>query len=264
VAAECRLPGLTEWRRVIEYRIQQIKRMRNIDVYLDSCLTAGDVLGFGFKHIIVATGSRWRRDGIARWHTSPVKGFESKQIFTPDDIMADLDVSGPVVLYDDDHYYMGAVLAEKLQTAGLDVTLVTPAGTVGEWSFNTEEHARTQKRLLDLGVNILTARAVSGFDGDSAEITCVYTGKTTDQPASSMVTVTARSPNDALYQQLISDQDALTASGINRVERIGDCRAPGIIAAAVYAGHRAAREMDAPDPGDVSFRRERVTVREME
>jgi dimethylamine/trimethylamine dehydrogenase len=174
--------------------------------------------------------------------------------------MADIEVSGPVVLYDDDHYYMGAVLAEKLQTAGLDVTLVTPAGTVGEWSFNTEELARTQKRLLDLGVNILTAKAVSGFDGDSAEITCVYTGNSIDQPASSMVTVTARDPNDELYRQLISDQEALADSGINRVERIGDCRAPGIIAAAVYAGHRAAREMDAPDPGDVSFRRERVTV----
>jgi len=260
VAAECRLPGLTEWRRVIEYRIQQIKRMRNIDVYLESRLTAGDVLGFGFKHIILATGSRWRRDGVARWHSSAVKGFESKQVFTPDDILADAKISGPVVLYDDDHYYMGAVLAEKLRAAGLDVTLVTPAGTVGEWSFNTEEQPRTQKRLLDLGVNILPSKAVSGFDGVSAEITCVYTGKFTDQPASSMVTVTARNPSDELYHQLISNPDALADSGINRVERIGDCRAPGIIAAAVYAGHRAAREMDAPDPGDVSFRRERVTV----
>jgi dimethylamine/trimethylamine dehydrogenase len=85
-------------------------------------------------------------------------------------------------------------------------------------------------------------------------------GNLTDQPASSMVTVTARKPSDELYRQLISNPDALADSGINRVERIGDCRAPGIIAAAVYAGHRAAREMDAPDSGDVSFRRERVTV----
>jgi len=260
VAAECRLPGLTEWRRVIEYRIHQIKRLRNIDVYLDSRLTVADVLGFGFNRIIVATGSYWRRDGVARWHTSAVKGFESKQILTPDEIMADAEVSGPVVLYDDDHYYMGAVLAEKMQAAGSEVTLVTPAGTVGEWSFNTVEQERTQKRLLNLGVNILTAKAVSGFDGTSAEITCVYTGKSITQPASSIVTVTARNPYDKLYRQLVSDQDALADSNISRVERIGDCRAPGIIAAAVYAGHRVAREMDTPDSGDVSFRRERVTV----
>ena len=260
VATECRLPGLSEWRRVIEYRIQQIKRMSNVKVYLDSRLTTKHVLSFGFNRIIVATGSRWRRDGLARWHTSPVKDFKSSQTFTPDDILADLKVSGPVVLYDDDHYYMGAVLAEKLKTAGLEVTLVTPAGTVGEWSFHTEEQSLTQKRLLNLGVNISTAKAVSGFDGASAEITCVYTGNTIEQPASSLVTVTARNPHDELYWQLISDQAALAENGINQVDRIGDCRAPGTIAAAVYAGHRVAREMDAPNPSDVSFRRERVIV----
>ena len=42
--------------------------------------------------------------------------------------------------------------------------------------------------------------------------------------------------------------------------RIGDCLAPGTIAAAVFSGHAFAREIDAPDPGDVPFRRERATV----
>jgi dimethylamine/trimethylamine dehydrogenase len=260
VAAECRLPGLSEWRRVIEYRMQQIKRMSNVKVYLDSRLTTKHVLNFGFDRIIVATGSHWRRDGVGRWHTSPVRDLNSDRIFTPDDILADLKVSGPVVLYDDDHYYMGAVLAEKLKSAGLKVTLVTPAGTVAEWSFNTEEQTRTQKRLLDLGINILTAKAVSGFDGARVEITCVYTGSSTEQPASSLVTVTARNPCDDLYWQLISDQAVLAKNGIYQVERIGDCRAPGTIAAAVYAGHRVAREMDATDSGEISLRRERVTV----
>jgi dimethylamine/trimethylamine dehydrogenase len=260
VAVECRLPGLTEWRRVIEYRIQQIKRMRNIDVYLDSRLTAEDVLAFGFNRVVVATGSQWRRDGVSRWHTSPVRGFEGTRIFTPDDIMADVEVTGPVVLYDDDHYYMGAVLAEKLQASGLEVTLVTPAGTVGDWSFNTVEQVRTQRRLLNLGVHILTAKTVSGFDGDKAEITCIYTGKSYDQTASAIVLVTARRPNDELYRQLTAVPETLAASGIKQVEHIGDCRAPGIIAAAVYAGHRAAREMDTTDTGAFSFRRERVVV----
>jgi dimethylamine/trimethylamine dehydrogenase len=260
VTAECRLPGLAEWRRVIDYRIQQIKQMHNVKVYLDSRLTAEDVLSFGFARVILATGSRWRSDGVARWHASPVEGFDSKQVFTPDDVMADVDVSGPVVLFDDDHYYMGAVLAETLQAAGLEVTLVTPAGRVGEWSFNTEEQERTQRRLLNVGVKIMTGKAVTGFDVESATITCVYTGKSFQQPAASLVIVTARKPHDELYWQLTADPDALKKSGIKSIERIGDCRAPGIIAAAVYAGHRVSREMDAPDAGDVSFRRERVTV----
>ena len=260
VAAECRLPGLTEWCRVIEYRIQQIKRMTNVDVYLDSRLTARDIFSYDFDRVILATGALWRRDGVSRWHNAPVESFDRGRVFTPDDIMADVELRGPVVLFDDDHYYMGAVLAEKLQTMGLAVTLVTPAGTVGEWSFNTEEQVRTQRRLLNLGVNILTGKTVNAVDGDAAEIACVYTGKTFQQPAASLVTVTARKPHDALYRQLASDPVALKESGIKSLDRIGDCRAPGIIAAAVYAGHRVAREMDGPHPSDVSFRRERVTV----
>lgn len=260
VAAECQLPGLTEWRRVIEYRVQQIKHMSNVNVYLDSPLTAPDILGYNFDRVILATGARWRRDGISRWHTAPVENLDSERVFTPDDIMADVKLRGPVVLFDDDHYYMGAVLAEKLQAKNLDVTVVTPAGTVAEWSFNTEEQARSQRRLLNLGVKILTGKAVDAFDGDAAEITCVYTGESFQHPAASLVMVTAREPYDDLYWQLASDPDALKQNGIKTIERIGDCRAPGIVAAAVHAGHRAAREMDAPDPGDIPFRRERVTV----
>ena len=35
---------------------------------------------------------------------------------------------------------------------------------------------------------------------------------------------------------------------------------PGIIAAAIFSGHRAAREMDAPSPKGLAFSRERVIV----
>jgi dimethylamine/trimethylamine dehydrogenase len=260
VATESRLPGLAEWRRVIDYRIQQIKGMPSVKVYPDSRLTAKDVISFDFTRIVIATGSRWRRDGVARWHTFPVESFNNGRVSTPDDIMTGVEVEGPVVLFDDDHYYMGAVLAEKLQSAGLAVTFVTPAGMVGQWSKNTEEQERTQRRLLNLGVNVFTGKAVTCFDGDSAEITCVYTKKTFRQPASSVVTVTARIPNDELYQKLKADPEILKDSNIKSVVRIGDCRAPGIIAAAVYAGHRMAREMDSSESKDIPFRRERVTI----
>ena len=260
VAAECQLPGLSEWRRVIEYRIQQIKRMTNIKVYMDSRLTAKDIFSYEFDYILVATGAHWRWDGVSRWYSVPVENLDSERIYTPDDIMAGMELSDPVVLFDDDHYYMGPVLAERLRSLGLKVTVVTPAGTVGAWSFNTEEQARTQSRLLNQDVEILTGKAIDAFDGDTVQITCVYTGKFFQLTAASLVNVTARQPNDELYRQLTSDPDILKESGIKSVQRIGDCRAPGIIAAAIHAGHRAAREVDAPEPGDVPFRRERVTV----
>lgn len=55
--------------------------------------------------------------------------------------MDGLPVTGPVVVFDDDHYYLGAVLAEKLRLDGLEVTLVTPADRVSAWTINTlEQH----------------------------------------------------------------------------------------------------------------------------
>ena len=44
-------------------------------------------------------------------------------------------------LYDDDHYYLGGVLAELLDAKGIEVVLVTPASTVSAWTINTLEQA---------------------------------------------------------------------------------------------------------------------------
>jgi dimethylamine/trimethylamine dehydrogenase len=73
--------------------------------------------------------------------------------------------------------------------------------------------------------------------------------------------VTSRRPNNELYLALTQHQNRLAEVGIASVQAIGDCDAPSTIAAAVYDGHRAARELDAPpaDP-DMPFRRERVTL----
>ena len=50
--------------------------------------------------------------------------------------------------------------------------------------------------------------------------------------------------------------EALADAGIKTVKRIGDCYGPATIAAAVYEGHRYARELGA-EPGDaIPFRRE--------
>jgi dimethylamine/trimethylamine dehydrogenase len=69
--------------------------------------------------------------------------------------------------------------------------------------------------------------------------------------AASVVMVTSREPNDALYHELCERVDIL---------RVGDCSAPGSIATAVFAGHRYAREMDATDVGEVPFLRDRALV----
>ena len=50
------------------------------------------------------------------------------------------------------------------------------------------------------------------------------------------------------------------ANGGLTIQRIGDCAAPGIIASAVYAGHKAARELGQDKQDQVEIKRDRVVV----
>jgi dimethylamine/trimethylamine dehydrogenase len=228
-----------------------------VQVYLDSTLSADEVLEFGFDQVAIATGSTWRRDGVARFQTQPIVLDPAMPIFTPDDLMAGKLPRGNVLLYDDDHYYMGGVLAELLVKNGNKVTFVTPSIRVSDWSYNTLEQAFIQKGLIELSVDIRVTRGLVGIGRDHAEVACTYSGRQSQIACEAVVLVTARLPNDALYLDLKARQAQWQAAGIHGVKVIGDANAPAPIAWATYAGHRYAEELDAPDIGDaVPFRRE--------
>jgi len=256
VTDESRLPGLAEWGRVRDYRQVQIGEMANVETYLDSRMNAEQVLEFGTGHVVLATGSKWRSDGVGRQNYVAVPGSDSKNVFTPDDIIAGASLTGPVVVFDDDHYYMGGLMCEKLRAEGHQVILVTPAADVSHWTHNTMEQTRIQTRLIELGVEIVSLHNLTNIGNGEVKLACVYTERKQSRACGSVVMVTARLPEDRLYHDLSENQDALADAGIKSVTRIGDSLAPGTIAAAVYSGHRYARELDEPVSGDVPFRRE--------
>ncbi len=244
VTRESRLPGLAAWARVRDYRLQQLNDLPNVEVFYDSALAADQVLEFGFEHVAVATGARWRRDGIARFHQAAIPIEDGPAVLTPDDLMDGARPTGPVVVFDDDHYYMGSVLAELLADSGCSVSLVTPAAEAANWTRNTLEQAAIQTCLLERGVRIVPHRAVGRILSGGVETACVYTGRADELACSAVVLVTARRPDEALYLDLKSRRGDWPAAGIKGVTAIGDAFAPGLIAAAVYAGHRYARELD--------------------
>ena len=47
--------------------------------------------------------------GIGRATETPIAGWQSPNVLTPDDVMAGCEIVSPVIVYDDDHYYMGSV-----------------------------------------------------------------------------------------------------------------------------------------------------------
>ncbi len=245
VAQESRLPGLAEWGRVAGHRIQQIETMPNVDVFLDNDLDAEHALSAGADHIVVATGSKWRADGFGRYHAQPCPDLgPAEQLFTPNDIFLGRLPEGRAIVFDDDHYYMGAVLAEALVAQGVEVSFVTPENLVSAWGKMTDEQYLTQQRLLQLGVEIITAHGLDAFDGSKAQLSCVYSKQAHTVEADAVVLVTARKPEDGLYREISGQLESMDPESVPTLRKIGDCDAPAIIAAAVYAGHKYARELE--------------------
>ncbi|VUX55342.1 Oxidoreductase, FAD/FMN-binding family [uncultured Woeseiaceae bacterium] len=245
VSIESTLPGLATWARVRDYRTTLLQTMGNVDIYRGSPLSAQDVIDFGCDHAVIATGAQWTRE-ILSTNGYPISGFDGDTVYTPDDIFAGAEPEGPVVIYDFDHYYMGSCLAELLRQRGNEVTIVTPANAVSAWTFMTNELAEIRARMIELGIGIVLEHNLTGFSDGSVQLASIYRGgnaRTVD--CSSLVVVGIRTGNDSLFQELNSDPDRLADAGISSLRSIGDCRAPGTIAHAVYSGHECARTIDA-------------------
>ncbi|BFI95367.1 MAG: NAD(P)-binding protein [Rhodanobacter sp.] len=256
VSREARLPGLAEWARVRDWRTGQINKLANVDVYLDSALSTQDVLDFGAEHVVLATGSHWRRDGYGRSHGFAIPGFaDNPRVFTLDDLLDGRLPQGRVVVFDDDGCYYGSVAAELLRLRGCEVTHLTPDDLIAPWGQHTLDYRHVRKRMAALGIAAMASHDVIGYADTTLLVEDVWTHQRRELACEAVVTVTARLPDDALFQQLRQREAAWADAGIRTLRCIGDAEAPGLIAHAVYAGHRYARELQEPARGEVAFER---------
>ncbi|MFC6486975.1 NAD-binding protein [Nitratireductor sp. GCM10026969] len=249
VAREARIKGLSAWGRVADYRLYLLRQMPNVELYPGSDLDADAIAEFGADHILLATGAPWRGDGAGRTRLDAIPGFKGVAL-TPDDLMDGARVEGPVVIYDDDHYYMANTLSVDLAAKGHAVRIVTPLPTLAAWMAQTLEQPRMLGELKAAGVEMYPNTTAIAWKGNGLS---VFRSDTGDElppiEGHTLISVTTRMPDPALSQ-------SLTERGIpHRV--IGDADCPGVIQAAVYSGHRHAREILGTEPADRIFRRER-------
>ena len=165
-----------------------------------------DVLDYGAETVVIATGSHWRGDGAAYTNTHAIPGSDGKKVFTPDDVMDGKALEGPIVVFDDDHYYMGGVIAEKLRAAGHEVTIVTPLMELSRWSEYTLEMEKIMSQVLSMGIELITDHNIAHIGDNSIEIYNVYhEEKRQHLGYQSLVLATSRLPNDALYRELAAE-----------------------------------------------------------
>ena len=181
-------------------------------------------------------------------------------MLTPDDVMdgVKLPQGQRVAVWDDDHYYMGGLMAEVLVDMGCETHYLTPACEVSTWTRNTMEQHFIQARLIEMGVKVHPFANLDAIAEDGITASCVFTERAEEVDVDAVMLVTSREPEDRLARDLEARAALWQDAGVESVETIGDAFAPATIAHAVYAGRRYAEELDGePVTGDVvPFRRE--------
>lgn len=244
--------GLTEWRRVIDYRMAQIGKLPNVEFFANIELTAEQVLDYGADIVVIATGSHFAADGLNPVTQQPISGVDTDSNawqLTPRDVaLGNGDVGERVVVYDTDGYYMGASLAQKLASDGHQVRLVTPAGDATGYLNFTLEAPMMRRDLAMLGVEIQENTVLDSVEPGLCHTSDVWSGRRADIEVDTLVMCTSRIADRALYDDLRADQAKLDQAGISGPYLIGSASAPRMIYHSVYDGHRLAREIDTRNP----------------
>jgi dimethylamine/trimethylamine dehydrogenase len=254
--------GLGEWKRIVNYRQIQLDKLKNVEVHLNSTLSAQDVLEYGAEIVIIATGCDFARDGLNAATHEPIPGADASLDWqlTPDEVVTgDKTIGQRVLVLENEGYYMGASIAQKLAGEGKDVTLVTQAADVAGYMHYTLEAPMLHRDLHRLGVDIRTYTMVGSIEPGACTLYNVWDDRHKDTvEVDTVVLCTQRLSNDELYRELKSDPAALEREGIEALYVIGDAQAPRMIVDSVFDGHRLAREIDSDNPAmPLPFIRER-------
>jgi dimethylamine/trimethylamine dehydrogenase len=249
-----RLPGLAEWRRVIDHRQTLADKLSNLTVVPKKRLSTDDILDYGAEVVILTTGSAWARDGLSSVTRAPLPGADADQpyVLTPEQIMVDgkEPLGDSVLVYDAEGYFMGVSLAERYAREGKRVIYVTPRSAIGAYMHHTGEDQLMIPLLADLGVEFFREHAVTAITaGSIAGEPRIPGGSPLRWHADSVVLVTQRNPRTEIYRELKSRSAEWSDAGILAVYRAGDCISPRQqVADAIFDAHRLAREIDSPDP----------------
>jgi dimethylamine/trimethylamine dehydrogenase len=254
--------GLGEWKRVANYRQIQLEKLKNVEVHLNARLSAQDILEYGAEIVIIATGFRFASDGMNPSTHAPIEGVDTTLDWqlTPDEVVkGNKPIGERVLVLENEAYYMGASVAQKLAGQGKQVHLLTQLGDIAGYMEYTLEAPMLHRDLHRLGVDIRPYTMLEKVEPGACHAYNVWNPAHKEVfEVDTVVLCTQRLGNDELYHELRADPDRLKAEGIENVFMIGDAAAPRMIVDSVFDGHRLAREIDSDNPAmPLPFIRER-------
>ena len=254
--------GLGEWARITNYRQIQLDKLRNVEIHLNSRLSAADVLEYGAEIVIIATGCHFATDGLNPATHAPIPGADTSLDWqlTPNEVVAGVKQIGQrVLVLENEGYHMGASVAQRLAGEGKQVHLVTQVGDIAGYMEYTLEAPMLHRDLHRLGVQIHTYTMLEKIEPGACHAYNIWNEAHKEViEVDTVVLCTQRLSNHELYHELKSDKAALEREGIEGLYLIGDAAAPRMLVDSIFDGHRLAREIDSPNPAmPLPFIRER-------
>ncbi len=265
-----RYPGLSEWARITTYRQIQLDKLKNVEVHTGvGKMTADEVLEYGAEKVVIATGSHWSTNGENSVSHDPVEGLDASlpYICTPEQVFAGKEVGQRVLILDADGYFTGVSMAEMMADAGKDVTIVTSLGGVAPYTHFTLEAPNLHRMMYEKGIHEKTLHWAEKIEEGVATLYYLYRDGYKRDPGptlgkmprkvgtdvvkmefDTLIAVTGRVPDDALLRELKARKSEWAENDITGIYAAGDCYAPGLLADAIFSGHRIAREFEAANP----------------
>jgi pyruvate/2-oxoglutarate dehydrogenase complex dihydrolipoamide dehydrogenase (E3) component len=231
-----RLPGREHLRTLCDWHERRLAEL-GVDVRLATDAGEDDVLALEPEAVVVATGSRYARDGDNGFRRAPVPGWEQPFVHTPEDVLeGEAALAGTVVVLDEEGMHAAAGIAELAAAAGGRVELVTRHPLPGVHAPTALPHVLG--RLRAAGVAVSAGTFVRAIGDRRVTLLDVLGGPDREVEVDAVVLATMRRPEDALER---------LATTLPHVYLIGDALAPRGLREATYEGHRFGRVIGEPD-----------------
>jgi hypothetical protein len=233
-----RLPGGERWLELAR-DLERSARRLGVDVRAGVPADAGAVRGLQPDAVVVATGSRFTRDGRspARPRAEAIAGAGASHVLDPVAVIADPTRCGRNVVIADDVGDLLPLALALLLAEGRAVRVVSRhlfAGA-GAGLQQTGDLASLGPRLEDAGVRIHAQAAVAEIEPGSVRVVSVWGRRSWTVVADTVVLNEPRRADNGLAA-------ALRADGMEPIV-VGDCLAPREVDDAMFEGTAAGAEI---------------------
>jgi 2,4-dienoyl-CoA reductase-like NADH-dependent reductase (Old Yellow Enzyme family)/pyruvate/2-oxoglutarate dehydrogenase complex dihydrolipoamide dehydrogenase (E3) component len=233
------LPGREFYRHAIDWWDRENRRL-GVDIRLNTCAAAADILAEQADAVILATGAHYSAEGRSNFVDQPIEGYDRDFVRTPEDVLLGPPIAGKVVVLDAEGLNTGVGTAEYLARRGSKVEFLTPGfSPVSVRLVDSQDAPFIMKRLHEAGVRISPSTYVKSIEVGRMRVYDVHSlEERMIEDVAAVVLSTGRMPANELEQELDGK--------VGQFFVIGDALAPRFLSNASYEGQKFARLIGEP------------------